>query len=88
LRGFQPTLDAELQIDLLHRPQNGGDHLLATTTVSDTLANVDGGFPGDFDTQLSAPALTPSCGDSLVLRIKILSGNSPYSDLNPILTTP
>jgi hypothetical protein len=56
--------------------------------VSDTVENADSGFPGDFDTDISAPALTPSCGDALVLRVTLVAGGSPYTDFNPTLTTP
>jgi hypothetical protein len=88
IRGFQPSLDAVLHVELRHRPQGGDDQLLASTNLSNSVQNVDGGFPGDFDATITAPALTPACGDALVLRITLVQGGSPYTDFNPTLTTP
>ncbi len=88
IRGFQPTLDATLEIDLLYRPQGSGGQRLATATVSDAAQGVDGGFPGDINLVLTAPPVMPSCGDTLVVRIKFAQGSSPYSDLDVMLITP
>jgi hypothetical protein len=76
-----------LEVALLHRSPGSDDQVLVSRSFTN-MAGVDGGFPGDFDTQLPAPALTPACGDALVLHLKLASGSTPYTDFNPTLTTP
>jgi hypothetical protein len=77
-----------LKTDLIYRPVGGDDQILVSVNLTNATSNVDGGFPGDFDTMLTAPAVNPACGDQLVLRMKLASGTTPYTDFNPTLTTP
>jgi len=78
-----------LQIDLLYRPRGGADRKLASAQVTPMVDPVDGGFPGNFEvTLVGAPAVTPRCGDALVLRVRYLQGSTPYSFFDPTLTTP
>jgi hypothetical protein len=84
VQGYQPTMDAVVRADL-----EVGSHMIGTATASATAgAGVDGGFPGDFSTVIHADAVTPSCGDQLTLVLTLVSGGTPYNNIEAILTTP
>jgi len=82
IQGYQPTMDAVVRADLIH-----GSRTVGTTTASAN-AGVDGGFPGDFTTTIEGEAVTPNCGDQLVLVLTLVSGGSPYNNIEAVLTTP
>jgi hypothetical protein len=77
-----------LRVELVHRQTSGGDRTLVTQQVRNDVIAGDGGFPGDVDTVLTAPAVAAACGDQLVLRIKFALGSTPYTDFTPTLITP
>ncbi|HZS37357.1 MAG TPA: hypothetical protein VFF06_11055 [Polyangia bacterium] len=87
IQGYQSTGDAVMRADLLWR-SSGGDRRIGTATASAAAAAVDGGFPGDLAAPIDASAIAAACGDSLVLKLTLVSGASPYSTIEAILTTP
>lgn len=82
IQGYQPTMDAVMRADLIYRGRTIG------TVTASANAGVDGGYPGDFVTSISAEAVTPSCGDQLVLKLTLVSGGSQYNNIEAVLTSP
>jgi hypothetical protein len=82
VQGYQPTMDAVMRADLIWR-----DRTIGTVTANATGGD-DGGFPGDFSTTLHGDAVTPDCGDTLTLKLTLVSGGSPYNNIEAVLTTP
>jgi hypothetical protein len=80
LRGQQPTRDASVHAELLHRPRQGGERLLAQ---ADGVAGqgVSGGLSGDMDLTLTSDAIASTCGDKLVLKLAFVAGASHYQEL-------
>ena len=82
VQGYQPSMDAVMRADLMWR-----DKTIGSATAS-AAAGVDGGFPGDLTTTVHGEAFTPACGDSLVLVLTLVSGSTPYNNIEAVLTTP
>ena len=62
-------------------------NVIGSATASAT-AGVDGGFPGDLVTTVHGAAVTPTCGDQLVLVLTLVSGSTQYNNIEAVLTTP
>jgi hypothetical protein len=75
-------MDGVLRLELYHDGRR-----LGATEMSNG-EPVDGGLPGDLVAYLPAEATTPVCGEQMVLRLSLLSGKSPYSNIYPIMTSP
>ena len=74
--GYQPSHDGVLRADVLVRSSASAERVLATVMSSGA---ADAAFgPDNLDATVSLPAVAAACGDTLVLRVKVVSGSSDY----------
>lgn len=88
LRGQQPSSDARVHAELIHRPRFGTEAVFATAEGVARQGITTGGLPGDMDIDLSSGAIESACGDKLVLTLSFVSGTSPYREVYVTLVTP
>jgi hypothetical protein len=85
--GYQPGGDARLHADLILRRAGAADQIIASAD-SNIGKGSDAGAPGGIDANLAGPALPSTCGDLLVLRVKMVSGSNGFIELGLGLTIP
>lgn len=79
--GYQQTNGAQIHFDLIWRPMGGSDQVLASADGARSQSD-DGGVPrGRYGAQFHADAIPAKCDDLLVLRIKMVSGASPFLEI-------
>ena len=88
VQGFETSGDGVMRAELVHRRGGADLATIASATTAVAQADVDGGFPGDYRATLDGAAIAADCGDQLVLRLTLLSGSAPYSNIEAVLTTP
>ena len=89
IAGTQQSHDAQLHFDLVYRhPDEVTEHPIASAD-SYISKSADGGVsPGDFGATMTAAAVPAPCDDLLILKIKFVSGTSPFLDFTSNLSVP
>ena len=86
VHGYQQSMDAQLHADILYRQRNGDQQAIAST---DGAPPGDGGVAaGSIDAVLPGAAMPATCGDSVVLRIRLIAGATGYTELATSLAIP
>lgn len=88
VNGSETTADALVHFDLALRPKG----LMPDTAIGSADARADdrdaGVSGGSLYAVIAAPAVDAKCGDWLVLKVKVVSGGSPFLEFIANMTTP
>ena len=85
--GFQPSKDAHLHADVTWHPQHGADQLIVSADSNYPVGS-DAGVPGDIMGTFPGKAVPATCGDQLILTLKMVTGSTGYIEFGVGMSIP